>query len=89
MADSAHGHSQHRGHSRRLRQATQTTRAAVLTGARWLGRQEAAVLVAASGVVLAFFGFIKIAEELGEGELAHFDGAPAGRHVSCAWIPIS
>jgi undecaprenyl-diphosphatase len=72
MADSVHGHSQHRGH-RRLRQATQTTRAAVLIGARWLGRQEAAVLVAALGVLLAFFGFIKIAEELGKGELAHFD----------------
>src|SRR6185295_5079252 len=73
MADSVHGHSHHRGHSRRLRQATQTTRAAVLTGARWLGRQEAAVLVAALGVLLAFFGFIKIAEELGGGKLAHFD----------------
>jgi undecaprenyl-diphosphatase len=56
-----------------LRQATHTTRDAVLTGARWLGRQEAAVLVAALGVLLALFGFIKIAEGLGEGELAHFD----------------
>src|SRR5258705_3201680 len=73
MADSVHGHSQRRGHSRRLRQATHTTRDAILTGARWLGRQEAAVLVAALGVLLAFFGFIKIAEELGKGELAHFD----------------
>ncbi len=73
MADSVHGRSQHPGHSRRLRQATQTTRAAVLTGARWLGRQEAAVLVAALGILLALFGFIKIAEELGKGELAHFD----------------
>ena len=73
MADSIHGHSRPRGHSRRLRQATQTTRDAILTGARWLGRQEAAVLVAALGILLALFGFIKIAEELGEGELAHFD----------------
>jgi undecaprenyl-diphosphatase len=56
-----------------LRRATQTTRDAVLIGARWLGRQEAAVLVAALGILLALFGFIKIAEELGEGELAHFD----------------
>jgi undecaprenyl-diphosphatase len=56
-----------------LRQATHTTRDAVLTGARWLGRQEAAVLVAALGVLLALYGFIKIAEGLGEGELAHFD----------------
>ena len=72
MADSVHGRSEHRGHSR-LRQATQTTRGAVLTGARWLGQQEAAVLVAALGILLAFIGFIKIAEELGKGELAHFD----------------
>jgi undecaprenyl-diphosphatase len=31
------------------------------------------VLVAALGILLAFVGFIKIAEELGKGELAHFD----------------
>ena len=73
MADSVHGHSRHRGHSRRLRRATQTTRDAILTWARWLGRQEAAVLVAALGILLALFSFIKIAEQLGEGELAHFD----------------
>ena len=73
MAHSVHGHSPQRGHSHRLRQATQTTRAAVLTGARWLGRQEAAVLVAALGILLALYSFIKIAEELGKGELAHFD----------------
>ena len=73
MADSVHGHSPQRGHSHRLRQATQTTRAAVLTGARWLCRQEAAVLVAALGILLALYSFIKIAEELGKGELAHFD----------------
>jgi undecaprenyl-diphosphatase len=73
MTDSVHGHSPHRGHSHRLRQATQTTRDAVLTGARWLGRQEAAVLVAALGILLALYSFIKIAEQLGKGELAHFD----------------
>jgi len=73
MAHSVHDHSKHRGDSRRLRQVTQTARAIVLTAARWLGRQEAAVLVAALGVLLALFGFIKIAEELGEGELARFD----------------
>ena len=66
MADSVRGHSQHRGHSRRLRQAAQTTRDVVLTGARRLGRQEATVLVAALVTLLALFGFIKIAEELGE-----------------------
>ena len=57
----------------RLRQTTHTTRGAVLTGARWLGRQEASVLVAALGILLALFGFIRIAEELGKGELAHLD----------------
>src|SRR6266436_3695275 len=58
---------------RRLRQTTHSTRGAVLTGARWLGRQEASVLVAALCILLALFGFIKISEELGEGELAHLD----------------
>jgi undecaprenyl-diphosphatase len=57
----------------RLRQTTHTTRGAVLTGARWLARQEASVLVAALVILLALFGFIRIAEELGEGELAHLD----------------
>ena len=73
MDDSVHGHSQHRRRSRRLRLATRTTRDAVLTGTRWLGRQEAAVLVAALSIILALFGFAKISEELGEGELAHLD----------------
>ena len=58
---------------RRLRQTTHTTRGAVLTGARWLARQEASVLVAALVILLALFGFIKIAERLGEGDLAHLD----------------
>lgn len=57
----------------RLRQTTHTTRGAVLTGARWLARQEASVLVAALVILLALFGFIRIAEELGQGELAHLD----------------
>ena len=47
--------------------------AAAGTGARWLARQEAAVLVAVLVVLLAVFGFVKIAEELGEGELAKLD----------------
>jgi undecaprenyl-diphosphatase len=72
MDDSVHDPSQ-RGRSRRLRRAAQNTRGAVLTGARWLGRQEAAVLVAALSVLLALFGFVKISEQLGEGELAHLD----------------
>src|SRR5260370_17370427 len=57
----------------RLRPSAPASRGAVLPGARWLGRQEASVLVAALGILLALFGFIKISEELGEGELAHLD----------------
>jgi undecaprenyl-diphosphatase len=72
MDDSVHDHSQ-QARRRRLRRATRITRGAVLTGARWLGRQEAAVLVAALSVLLAIVGFVKISEELGKGELAHLD----------------
>lgn len=60
-------------HSRHLRQAMQLVRDAAGTGARWLARQEAAVLVAVLVVLLALFGFVKIAEELGESELAKLD----------------
>jgi undecaprenyl-diphosphatase len=73
MADSVHGRAQHRGRSGRLRHVTQATREALLTGARWLRRQEASMLVAALVILLALFGFFKISEELGEGELAHLD----------------
>jgi undecaprenyl-diphosphatase len=59
--------------SRHLRQATQIARDIVVTGARWLAQQEAAVLVAVLAVLLALFGFIRVAEELGEGELANID----------------
>jgi undecaprenyl-diphosphatase len=45
----------------------------VVTGTRWLAHQEAAVLVAVLGVLLALFGFVRITEELGEGELANLD----------------
>jgi len=62
-----------RWHSRRLRQAAQLARNIVVTGSRWLGQQEAAVLVAVLGVVLALFVFVRIAEQLGEGELANLD----------------
>ena len=41
--------------------------------ADWVARQEAVVLVAGVGILLALFGFIKIAHELLEGELAHLD----------------
>jgi len=43
------------------------------TGIRWLTQQEVVVLVALLVVVLSLFAFVKIAEELGEGELASFD----------------
>ncbi len=67
------GHSQRRWRIRRLRQATQFARGITLTATRWLAQQEAAVLVTVLGGLLALFGFVKIAEELGEGELANFD----------------
>jgi undecaprenyl-diphosphatase len=68
------GHSSRRlRHSRHMRQTMELVRAAASTGARWLARQEAAVLVAVLVVLLAVFGFVKIAEELGEGELGKLD----------------
>jgi len=51
----------------------QATRHIAGTAARWLVRQEASVLVAVLIVVLALFGFVKIVEELGAGELGDFD----------------
>ena len=51
----------------------QAARDLIRTGARWLVRQEASVLVAALGVLLAVFGFVKIVEELGDGELRNLD----------------
>ncbi len=59
--------------STRLRQVAQATRGSAVTGVRWLTRQEAAVLVAMLIILLALFGFVRIAEELGEGKLANFD----------------
>ena len=59
---------------RHLRHAAHLARHVGGLGAQWLARQEAAVLVALLVVVLALFGFVKIAEELGEGELASLDG---------------
>jgi undecaprenyl-diphosphatase len=66
-------YSRRRRHSRHLHQAVQITRGVVVTSARWLAQQEAAVLVAVLGVLLAVFVFVKIAEELGQGELANLD----------------
>jgi undecaprenyl-diphosphatase len=41
--------------------------------ARWLARQEGAVVAAVLGLLVALFGFVKIAHELLEGELSSFD----------------
>jgi undecaprenyl-diphosphatase len=74
MADLRAGGSLRSLHSgRSLRHAALLGRRAAGIGARWLARQEVAVLVALLVVVIAMFGFVKIAEELGEGELAGLD----------------
>jgi undecaprenyl-diphosphatase len=57
----------------RLRRGVHLLRDVVETAARWLSEQEAGVLVAVLLVLLAVFGFVKIAEELSEGELAKLD----------------
>jgi len=56
-----------------VQQTVQAIRHAVQIGVRWLLRQEATVLVAVLSVVLAVFGFVKIVEQLGKGELGGFD----------------
>lgn len=48
-------------------------RRASLVLARWVARQEGAVLMAALGVLLALLGFIKTAEEVFEGDMRDFD----------------
>ena len=48
-------------------------RRAFATGIRWLTQQEAVVLVALLVIAVSLFAFVKIAEELGEGELTGFD----------------
>lgn len=71
------------------------TRDMIRTGARWLVRQEASVLLAVLVVLLAVFGFVKIVEKLGEGELRSLDGwllllvrVPGEPHVPIgpAWL---
>jgi len=74
MADLQVGRSSRRPpHRRHLRQVIKVVRVVAGTGTRWLARQEAAALVAVLVILLALFGFVKIAEELGEGELAKLD----------------
>src|SRR5439155_27004 len=74
MADLQVGRSSRRPtHRRHLHQITHVVRIVASTGGRWLARQEAAVLVAVLVVLLAVFGFVRIAEELGGGELAKLD----------------
>src|SRR5262249_59138465 len=48
-------------------------RRAFATGIRWLTQQEAVVLVALLVIAVSLFAFVKIADELGEGELTGFD----------------
>jgi len=74
MADlRASGSPRHLHPGRHLRQAAHLARHVGGLGAQWLARQEAAVLVALLVLILAMFGFVKIAEELGEGELGGLD----------------
>jgi undecaprenyl-diphosphatase len=40
---------------------------------RWLGAQEAVVLLTAFGIVIAVYGFIELADEIREGEMRHFE----------------
>jgi undecaprenyl-diphosphatase len=40
---------------------------------RWLARQEAVVLLTAFWIVLALYGFAKLAAEMREGDMRHFD----------------
>jgi undecaprenyl-diphosphatase len=73
-ADAADDRSAHGGRRRgRTRRLAASARDATFIAGRWFAAQEAVVLAAVFGVVLALFGFIKIAEELGEGELANAD----------------
>ena len=60
---------------RRIREgrAVEVIFGVIVGAARWFARQEAAVLVAALGIMVALFAFIKMAEELHEGELTDFD----------------
>jgi undecaprenyl-diphosphatase len=75
MADLRVGGSlRHLHPGRHLRHTAHLARHVAGLGARWLARQEASVLVALLVVLLAMYGFVKIAEELGEGELAGLDG---------------
>jgi len=62
----------------------------VVSGARWVRRQEAAVLLAALGIVVALFGFVKMAEELHEGEMTDFDDwfLRSLRHPENLQVPI-
>jgi len=51
----------------------QAFRRAAGVSLKWIARQEAVVLVTAFAIVLALFGFAKIAEEMLEGDTKDFD----------------
>ena len=70
-------------------------RRAAARSAGWVARQEAAVLAASLGVVVGLLGFVKIAEEVSEGEMRSFDEwllqllrLPGNSHVPIgpAWL---
>ena len=58
---------------RRRIQPTVTVRRIAVLCAGWIARQEAIVLLAGLGVALALFGFVKIAEEVAQGDMRDFD----------------
>jgi undecaprenyl-diphosphatase len=62
-----------RTRSRRVRPVA-IVRGSTIGAVRWVARQEVAVLVAALAILLALFGFVKIAEEVHEGDMQEFDG---------------
>jgi undecaprenyl-diphosphatase len=58
---------------RQWRRVATVARRAAVTSGRWLASQEGPVLVAALGIVVGLFGFVKIAAEILEGDLRVFD----------------
>src|SRR5881296_2176272 len=68
--DSSSRQGRHVGHV-----ALRAVRHAPRAAGRWAARQEALVLASGFLVIVALFGFVKIAEEVLEGETQHFDDA--------------
>jgi undecaprenyl-diphosphatase len=62
-----------RGARQLIRPLRARLRAALHLPLRWLGRQEAVVLLTALGIVVALYGFIEIAAEMRSGDMRQFD----------------